>query len=365
MGRKGKNYYAVLRGRRPGIYSSWAECNQQVAGFTGNVFKGFSSIVDAEEYFNSFKIDDKPDQGGKERHGLGSGSGKQYVQHGNLVNPVDRKDGNGSNSEGFKFKCLFLDASPSSRVEGVESFHLEQCDREIAEHVDHFQCFTSLYELECLLQRTQSSLNSNSEQHGRTFHFDREAPSALDQLSGGNYFEYDAANDLLNFKSEEDLFAYLGLRTINSKQEVGACRYFHRTYKVEFIGSSRGDPGKAGAGIILRTPDNLTVCKTLVGLGIIPWRLTMLHALIVALQLSLKRGIHHLHVIGKFDAFNTSAAHDQRFTYLVEVAHDLMKKFKYLLVSHVRRAYEAELMHWVDGAVDLPEACQEMDCETH
>ncbi|KAG9441215.1 hypothetical protein H6P81_017069 [Aristolochia fimbriata] len=329
MGRKKKNYYAVLRGLKPGVYGSWAECCRQVTGFPGSVFKGFGTIAEAEKYLSSVEIDDDPDHGEKERCVFGNGSGEQSVQHGNYVSPVGRADGIGSNTE------------------------------EITEHVDHFQRFTSLYELGSLLQRTQSSLDSSNEENGRAFLFDG------DQLSDGDYFKHDAAKDLLIFKSEEHLFAYLGLRTIKSKQEAGTSTNFRRTYVLELIGSSRGDPGKAGAGIILKTPDNFMVCKLLVSFGIIPWRLASLHALIVALELSLERGIHHLQVIGKFDAFTTSATHDQRFSDLAEVAHDLMKRFKYLLVSHVGRVYEAELVQWVDGAADLPDGCRKMDCEIH
>lgn len=40
-------YYAVKNGRIPGIYTSWDECRKQVTGFSGAVYKGFSSRVDA------------------------------------------------------------------------------------------------------------------------------------------------------------------------------------------------------------------------------------------------------------------------------------------------------------------------------
>jgi hypothetical protein len=37
------NFYAVSRGRRVGIYRSWLECEEQVRGFSGAIFKGFKT----------------------------------------------------------------------------------------------------------------------------------------------------------------------------------------------------------------------------------------------------------------------------------------------------------------------------------
>ena len=33
-------YYAVRKGRIPGIYRTWSECQKQVTGYPGAVFKG-------------------------------------------------------------------------------------------------------------------------------------------------------------------------------------------------------------------------------------------------------------------------------------------------------------------------------------
>lgn len=49
-----KSYYAVQVGRNgPGIYRSWAECSEQVTGHGGAIFKGFSSLTEAEAYLAS------------------------------------------------------------------------------------------------------------------------------------------------------------------------------------------------------------------------------------------------------------------------------------------------------------------------
>jgi ribonuclease HI len=45
---KKKVAYVVIKGRKPGIYKTWAECQKQVAGFSGAVFKGYETMDEAE-----------------------------------------------------------------------------------------------------------------------------------------------------------------------------------------------------------------------------------------------------------------------------------------------------------------------------
>lgn len=44
------NYYAVRAGRKTGIFCSWAECQQQVNGYSGSQFKGFATRSEAEQW---------------------------------------------------------------------------------------------------------------------------------------------------------------------------------------------------------------------------------------------------------------------------------------------------------------------------
>lgn len=43
-------YYAVKRGRSPGIYSSWEECKKQVYKYSGAVFKRFDTYLEAKDF---------------------------------------------------------------------------------------------------------------------------------------------------------------------------------------------------------------------------------------------------------------------------------------------------------------------------
>jgi ribonuclease HI len=42
-------FYVVWKGRRPGIYRTWADCSAQVNGFVGAQYKAFDSLPVAEE----------------------------------------------------------------------------------------------------------------------------------------------------------------------------------------------------------------------------------------------------------------------------------------------------------------------------
>ncbi|WP_459202465.1 ribonuclease H1 domain-containing protein [Methanococcus sp. CF] len=44
--------YAVRKGRKTGLFKTWAECENQVKGFSGAEFKSFTSEKDAKIYLN-------------------------------------------------------------------------------------------------------------------------------------------------------------------------------------------------------------------------------------------------------------------------------------------------------------------------
>lgn len=48
-----KKYYAVAKGKTPGIYFTWNDCKAQVDGFSGAVYKSFPSLREAELFIES------------------------------------------------------------------------------------------------------------------------------------------------------------------------------------------------------------------------------------------------------------------------------------------------------------------------
>ncbi|MBE5881395.1 MAG: RNase H [Lachnospiraceae bacterium] len=45
-----KKYYAVKKGLTPGIYTSWADCQAQINGYSGAIYKGFATKEEAMDF---------------------------------------------------------------------------------------------------------------------------------------------------------------------------------------------------------------------------------------------------------------------------------------------------------------------------
>ena len=43
-------FYAVKKGKIPGIYNSWDDCKKMVDGFPGAVYKSFKTLEEAEAF---------------------------------------------------------------------------------------------------------------------------------------------------------------------------------------------------------------------------------------------------------------------------------------------------------------------------
>jgi hypothetical protein len=50
---RAQHFYAVVVGRRPGIYESWYEAAKQVVGYGGNVHRAFSTREEAEFFLQA------------------------------------------------------------------------------------------------------------------------------------------------------------------------------------------------------------------------------------------------------------------------------------------------------------------------
>jgi ribonuclease HI len=59
-----KKFYAIVKGRQPGIYDLWSGqegAEAQVKGYTGAVYKGFATLADAKQWYHSKTGGRKPD----------------------------------------------------------------------------------------------------------------------------------------------------------------------------------------------------------------------------------------------------------------------------------------------------------------
>ncbi len=46
-----QKHYVVWKGKQPGVFSSWKDCEQQIKGFEGALYKSFETIGEAEKAF--------------------------------------------------------------------------------------------------------------------------------------------------------------------------------------------------------------------------------------------------------------------------------------------------------------------------
>ncbi|KAK0567591.1 hypothetical protein OC844_000174 [Tilletia horrida] len=52
MAKSKGGFYAVRKGRQPGVYLTWEECQNMVNGFRGAVFKKFATEAEAQDFIN-------------------------------------------------------------------------------------------------------------------------------------------------------------------------------------------------------------------------------------------------------------------------------------------------------------------------
>lgn len=55
------SFYAVANGRETGIFAKWSECQQQIKGYSGAVFKKFKLNDDAKQFIESYKNPPPPE----------------------------------------------------------------------------------------------------------------------------------------------------------------------------------------------------------------------------------------------------------------------------------------------------------------
>jgi len=50
-------FYVVKKGHQPGIYNTWDECSNVIRGFPGAIFKSFTDLNSAIQYYNGESVD--------------------------------------------------------------------------------------------------------------------------------------------------------------------------------------------------------------------------------------------------------------------------------------------------------------------
>ncbi|XP_020274700.1 uncharacterized protein LOC109849302 isoform X3 [Asparagus officinalis] len=153
-------------------------------------------------------------------------------------------------------------------------------------------------------------------------------------------------------KSLDD-FAYISASTQQSKQpkledpimaQPISSKYM--TCILEFDGASKGNPGKAGAGAILKTSDGSVVARVREGLGIATNNVAEYRGLILGMKHALKKGFKQIQVQGDSklicmqvqDLWQTK---NQNMADLCKEVKRLKQMFMSFKISHVLREFNS------------------------
>ncbi|XP_048329552.1 uncharacterized protein LOC107419636 isoform X2 [Ziziphus jujuba] len=131
-----------------------------------------------------------------------------------------------------------------------------------------------------------------------------------------------------------------------------------RSCILEFDGASKGNPGQAGAGAVLRTDDGLVICRLREGLGTATNNVAEYRAMILGLKYALKRGFYRIRVQGdsKLVCMQVQGlwkVKNENMAYLYEEVKKLKEKFTSFQIDHVLRDLNAEADVQANLAVSL------------
>ncbi|KAK9194720.1 hypothetical protein WN944_005427 [Citrus x changshan-huyou] len=116
---------------------------------------------------------------------------------------------------------------------------------------------------------------------------------------------------------------------------------------LEFDGASKGNPGQAGAGAVLRAEDGNVVYRLREGVGIATNNVAEYRALILGLKYALQKGYKHIRVQGdsKLVCMQIQGLwkiNNQNLAGLCKEAKELKEKFQSFQINHILRNLNSE-----------------------
>lgn len=135
---------------------------------------------------------------------------------------------------------------------------------------------------------------------------------------------------------------------------------------IEFDGASKGNPGLAGAGAILRATDGSEIWRLREGVGLATNNVAEYCAVILGLRTALEKGFQHVHVRGdsqlvccqiqgKWKTKNENMAN------LCKVAKELAKKFVSFAIEQVPREFNSDADVQANRAITLRDGEVQME----
>lgn len=129
-------------------------------------------------------------------------------------------------------------------------------------------------------------------------------------------------------------------------------------YRLEFDGASKGNPGKAGAGAVLRYPDGSVAYTLKEGVGVATNNVAEYRALIRGLKVCLDKGIDRIHVRGDSNLVCMQVqdiwkTRNENIVELSKEAKQLKAKFREFHIEHVLREFNSEADALANAAIYL------------
>ncbi|RID70975.1 hypothetical protein BRARA_C02947 [Brassica rapa] len=163
---------------------------------------------------------------------------------------------------------------------------------------------------------------------------------------------------------ESGYYFYWNPETDETQYERPTCppprNFAQGSCTIEFDGASRGNPGRAGAGAVLRAPDNTVLFYLREGLGFATNNVAEYRALILGLECALSKGFRNVRVQGDsmlvcMQVQGAWRVQDPKMAQLCGQAKELMRRFTSFHIQHVPRELNSEADAQANHAINLAE----------
>ncbi|XP_050271339.1 uncharacterized protein LOC126714962 isoform X1 [Quercus robur] len=320
-------FYVVRKGDIVAIYNSLSDCQAQSGSSVWNpsisVYKGYCLSKDAEEHLAS--------------HGLKNAT---YS-----VGAADVTD----DLFGKLVACPFQQPVSSGVKAADKDFHTKRLQGALdSDSVDQSGS-------------TSFSTNPQKKQFKSDYGIQAQAISSFGEVSGSTSFSTNPQKK--QFKSDYSNQA----QAISSFGYMKVVQVAQPSCILLFDGASKGNPGQAGAGAVLRAEDGSMVCRLREGVGIATNNVAEYRAVLLGLKHALKKGYKHIRVQGdsKLVCMQIQGlwkTKNQNMADLCKEAKELKDKFVSFQINHVLREFNSEADAQANQAVNLKDGQVEEDC---
>lgn len=134
--------------------------------------------------------------------------------------------------------------------------------------------------------------------------------------------------------------------------------YGHLQCIIEFDGASKGNPGKGGAGAIIRTGDGRVLCLLREGLGFVTNNVAEYRGLILGMRYALRNGFKQIRATGDSQLVCMQVqglwqTKHQNMIELCKEVKELKSQFLAFQISHVKRELNSQADAQANLAVNL------------